>query len=171
VARLTRERGGRFLLDSSGDEAVKALNEGVFLVKPSLREFQQMTGLADAEESHLIAEAKRWVDAGRCEIVVLSLGAAGALWVTSDSDGRLASPTVPVRSTIGAGDSMLAGIVLRLQQGRPLTEALRFGVAAAAAAVMNTGTALCRRADAERLQQVVGLEPEPAAISMSKREL
>jgi 6-phosphofructokinase 2 len=51
---------------------------------------------------------------------------------------------------------MLAGIVLRLQQGRPLPEALRFGVAAGAATVMNPGTELCHRADAERLYEQMG---------------
>jgi 6-phosphofructokinase 2 len=164
VARLTRERGGRFVLDTSGEAARPALEAGVFLVKPSLREFQHLTGLADAEESHLVSESKRWILAGRCEVVVLSLGAAGVLWVSGEATERLASPTVPVRSTVGAGDSMLAGIVLRLQQGRGLPEAVRFGVAASAATVMNPGTELCHRADAERLYEPlspVSPAPEP----------
>ena len=153
VARLTRERGGRFVLDTSGEAARVALEEGVYLVKPSLREFQHLTGLSDAEESHLVTESKRWIERGRCETVVLSLGAAGVLWVTAASSERLLSPTVPVRSTVGAGDSMLAGIVLRLQQDRPMGEAVRFGVAAGAATVMNPGTELCHRPDAERLYE------------------
>jgi 6-phosphofructokinase 2 len=151
LARLTRERGGRVVLDASGEAARRALAEGVYLVKPSLREFQQLTGLADAEESHLVAECGRWIGSGRCEVVVLSLGAAGVLWVTADASERLLSPTVPVRSTVGAGDSMLAGIVLRLQQGAGLRDAVRFGIAAGAATVMNPGTELCRRPDVERL--------------------
>ena len=134
----------------SGEAARRALEEGVYLVKPSLREFQHLTGLADAEESHLVAECGRWIASGRCEVVVLSLGAAGVLWVTAGASERLLSPTVPVRSTVGAGDSMLAGIVLRLQQGASLRDAVRFGVAAGAATVMNPGTELCRRSDVER---------------------
>ncbi len=151
LARLARERGARFVLDASGEAARRGLEEGVFLVKPSLREFQHLAGLADAEESHLVAECGRWIGSGRCEVVVLSLGAAGVLWVTADASERLPSPTVPVRSTVGAGDSMLAGIVLRLQQGAGLRDAVRFGVAAGAATVMNPGTELCRRPDVERL--------------------
>jgi len=69
----------------------------------------------------------------------------------SAASERLLSPTVPVRSTVGAGDSMLAGIVLRLQQGGSLPDAVRFGVAAGAATVMNPGTELCRRSEVERL--------------------
>ncbi len=159
LARLTRAGGGRFALDTSGEPARVALEEGVFLVKPSLREFQHLTGLADAEESHLVAESKRWIDTGRCEVVVLSLGAAGVLWVTASSSERLLAPTVPVRSTVGAGDSLLAGIVLWLQQGRPIAEAVGFGVAAGAATVMNPGTELCHRVDAERLYEQLALAP------------
>lgn len=170
VARLTRERGGRFVLDTSGEAARPALEAGVFLVKPSLREFQHLTGLADAEESHLVSESRRWIQAGRCEVVVLSLGAAGVLWVSGESTERLASPTVPVRSSVGAGDSMLAGIVLRLQQGRGLPEAVRFGVAAGAATVMNPGTELCHRADAERLYEQLAARP-PAPERMSAVEM
>ena len=54
-------------------------------------------------------------------------------------------------SSIGAGDSMLAGILVSLQRGWPLAEAVRFGVAAGAAALLHHGTELCRREDAERL--------------------
>lgn len=60
---------------------------------------------------------------------------------------------VPVRSGVGAGDTLLAGMVLRLQQGRSLSEAVRFGVAAAAATVMQPGTLLCLREDAERIYE------------------
>lgn len=151
AAALVRRMGGRFVLDTSGEAAKRALGEGVFLLKPSLRELQHLTGLTDAEESHLISEAGGLIAAGRCEVVVVSLGPAGALLVTAGASERLASPMVPVRSTVGAGDAMLGGIVLRLQQGHLLPDAVRFGVAAAAAAVMNPGTELCRRADAERL--------------------
>jgi len=151
VARLVRERGSRFCLDTSGDAARPALEEGVFLLKPSLREFLHLTGLADAEEPHLVAECRRWIELRRCEVVVLSLGAAGVLLVDNAGAERLPSPTVPVRSTVGAGDSMLAGILLRLRQGRPLREAVLFGIAAGAATVMNPGTELCHREDAERL--------------------
>ena len=167
VARLTRERGGRLVLDTAGAAARPALEAGVFLVKPSLREFQHLTGLPDAEESHLVSESRRWIRAGHCEIVVLSLGAAGVLWVSGGAAERLASPTVPVRSTVGAGDSMLAGIVLRLQQGRRLPDAVRFGVAAGAATVMNPGTELCHRADAERLERQMAAAPAASERSLA----
>jgi 6-phosphofructokinase 2 len=158
VARSARRVSARFALDASGEALSRALDEGVSLVKPSLREFQQLTGLTDAEESHLAREAAKLIAAGRCETIVLSLGAAGALAVRAEGAERIVSPTVPVRSTVGAGDTLLAGIVLRLQQGRTVSEAVRFGVAAAASTAMRPGTELCRREDAERLyEQIPGV--------------
>jgi 6-phosphofructokinase 2 len=153
LARWARRAGTRMVLDASGPALARALEEGVFLVKPSLREFQALSGLADAEESHLRWEAAKLIAGGRCEGLVLSLGNAGILLVTPREAERIFPPTVPVQSSVGAGDTLLAGIVLRLRMGRPLAEAARFGVAAAAAAVMRPGTELCRREDAERLYE------------------
>jgi 6-phosphofructokinase 2 len=84
-------------------------------------------------------------------VLVLSLGSGGALWTTRGEQERLTAPAVSVASSVGTGDSMVAGIVLSLLRGRPLRDAVCFGVAAAAAAVMNPGTELCRREDVERL--------------------
>jgi fructose-1-phosphate kinase PfkB-like protein len=60
-------------------------------------------------------------------------------------------PTVPIVSKVGAGDSMVAGIVLGLARGKSLRESIVFGVSAGTAAVMTPGTELCRREDVERL--------------------
>lgn len=153
IARYARRARTRLVLDASGAALARALEEGVFLVKPSLREFQTLTGLTDAEESHLRWEAAKLIAAGRCEALVLSLGNAGILLVTQRDAERIFPPTVPVQSSVGAGDTLLGGIVLRLTMGRPLAEAARFGVAAAAATVMRPGTELCRCEDAERLYE------------------
>lgn len=76
-------------------------------------------------------------------------GAGGVLLVTSRRSEHIRTPTVPIRSKVGAGDSTVAAIVL----GLGLRSAIRLGGAAGAAAVMTEGTELCRREDAERLYQ------------------
>ena len=151
VAGIARELKARFVLDASGKPLRLAVEEGVFLVKPSLDEFQQLTGGGTRAESSLAEAARHLIAKGHCEAVVLSLGGGGALWVTAAQQERLVAPTVPVASSVGAGDAMVAGIVLSLVRGKSLPEAVRFGVAAGAASVMNPGTELCRREDAERL--------------------
>ena len=103
--------------------------------------------------------AQAVIEQGRCEIVVLSLGADGALMATADGCERFAAIPVEARSTVGAGDSMLAGIVLGLSRGLPLRDAVRFGMAAGAAALLGSGTQLCRRSDVERLYAAAGFLP------------
>jgi 6-phosphofructokinase 2 len=151
MAAVGREIGSRVVLDTSGAPLARAVEQGVYLLKPSLQEFRSLVGEPDGDESRLAQVANAVVQRGWCEVLVLSLGAGGALWATAAERGRLASPPVRVKSSVGAGDSMVAGIVLSLVQGRTLDEAVRFGVAAGAAAVMNPGTALCRREDVDRL--------------------
>jgi 6-phosphofructokinase 2 len=71
--------------------------------------------------------------------------------VSRDFSEHILPPTVPIVSKVGAGDSMVAGMVLSLARGRSSRESVLFGVATGTAAVMTPGTELCRREDAERL--------------------
>ena len=153
AAEVARGLDARFLLDSSGKPLAQALERGVFLIKPSLREFGQLVGNTATEEPELIRAARGLIGAGRCEIVVLSLGGGGALWVSGTGSGRLLAPSVPVASSVGAGDTLVAGIAVSLVRGSPLADAVRFGVASAAATVMSPGTQLCRLEDVERLYE------------------
>jgi len=151
VARAGKKRGAKAIIDVSGEALEAALQEGVFLIKPNIREFRGLVDEEIKEESQIKAEAQKMVKSGRCEVLVISLGAAGTLVVSEELAEHILPPTVPIVSKVGAGDSMVAGIVLSLARGNPLRESVLFGVAAGTAAVMTPGTELCRREDAERL--------------------
>jgi 6-phosphofructokinase 2 len=151
VARAGKKRGAKTIIDVSGKALDQALQEGVYLIKPNVREFRELVGEDIKEESEIKAEAQKMVKSGRCEVLVISLGAAGALMVSEEVSEHILPPTVPIVSKVGAGDSMVAGIVLSLARGKPLRESVLFGVAAGTAAVMTPGTELCRRDDVERL--------------------
>lgn len=151
VARIGRDYGAKVIIDTSGEALNRALQEGVFLIKPNFREFRDLVWQEIKEESQIEAEAVKMVKSGRCEILVISLGAAGALMVSKDMTEHIRPPTVPIVSKVGAGDSMVAGIVLSLARGKTQRESILFGIAAGAAAVMTPGSELCRREDAERL--------------------
>jgi 6-phosphofructokinase 2 len=151
LVRVGKKRGAKTIIDVSGEALEAALQEGVFLIKPNVREFRELVGEEIKEESQIKAEAKKMVKSGRCEVLVISLGAAGALVVSEKFAEHILPPTVPIISKVGAGDSMVAGVVLSLARGKPLRESVLFGVAAGTAAVMTPGTELCRREDAERL--------------------
>jgi len=151
VARIGKNWGAKTIIDVSGEALEQALQEGVYLIKPNVREFRELVGKDIKEESQIKAEAQKMVKCGRCEVLVISLGAAGALMVSGKISEHVLPPTVPIISKVGAGDSMVAGIVLSLARGNSLRESVLFGVAAGTAAVMTPGTELCRREDTVRL--------------------
>ena len=143
------------ILDTSGRALAAALGAGVFLIKPSLRELRNLTESSLEHEPEQDAAAREIVARGGAEVVVVSLGAAGVLFATEAGCERLRLPTVPVRSKVGAGDSMVAGITLGLARDYSLRDAVRLGIAAGAASVMTPGTELCRGEDTERLFQQI----------------
>jgi 6-phosphofructokinase 2 len=151
IARMGTELGARVVLDTSGVPLRRAVEHGVYLVKPNMREFSELVGRQLKDEIELEGEAKKLIEKGQSEIVVISLGAGGILAVWAGGCERIHSPTVPIKSKVGAGDSMVAGIVLSLARDWNIYNALCYGVAAGAAAVMTPGTALCRLEDTERL--------------------
>ena len=151
LAGRCREAGVRMLLDTSGHALSEALETGVELIKPNLRELGQLVGRELSDDAEIVRVAGELVEEGKVNVVLVSLGAGGAVLVADGVAEQIRAPTVPVRSKVGAGDSMIGGLVLKLAQGTELVEAARFGVAAGAAAVMTPGTELCRRDDVERL--------------------
>jgi 6-phosphofructokinase 2 len=95
--------------------------------------------------------AKQIISKGGAEIVVVSLGPQGAVLVTKDSYDYVPAPNVAKKSTVGAGDSMVGGMVWALSQNKNLKEVIRWGVACGSAATMNEGTQLFKLEDAKRL--------------------
>jgi len=166
LARALEPAGTRLLVDTSGPPLRAAAEGGVHLIKPNFREFDELEGgpLTDAAREDL---AERIVRRGGAEIVIVTLGPAGALLVTAGERVRIAAPVVEhPDSPVGAGDSFMAGLALALTQGRPVVEACRRGVAAAAAAMLTPGTEPCRRADMERMLSAMdraapGASPAP----------
>lgn len=149
VADVVSGVGARLVVDTSGPP-LRALRRGVYLLKPSVRELRDYVGHDLRSVDDQLAAARAIVDRGVCSVVVVSLGADGALHVTEEGAERTPTLRVPVVSGIGAGDSMVAGIVFGLTRGWELREAVRYGVAAGAATIGSPGTALCDRAEVDR---------------------
>lgn len=152
IGEIVAARGGRFVLDSSGEGLQETLRDGsVYLVKPSIGELSTFAGRR-LDETSAREVAKELVQAGRVQMVAVSMGASGALLVTRDRILRGQAPAVRARSTVGAGDSFLGAMVTSLAAGNSPEEAFAFGCAAGAAAVLEPGTRLCKRADVERFR-------------------
>jgi len=141
----------RLVLDTSGPALAIVREKPVFLLKPSRSELEHFVGHPLSSRTEIAAAARELIAYGCAEIIVVSLGAEGALLTTVTGLTEFQAPRITTRSTVGAGDSMVGGMMLAIACGRPLDEAVRLGIAAGAAASLNPGTALCRRADVERL--------------------
>lgn len=147
LVTLAGARGARVALDSSGPPLAAALNRGVYLVKPSLREMSELLGRQLDHEEQWLAGARQLIDHGITTMVALTMGDQGALLVTSQGAWRAQALQVSVKSTTGAGDSFLASLVWALSGDLAPAEALRHGVAAGSAALLQGGTRLCQTDD------------------------
>jgi len=155
IAVIARKKNAKLIVDTSGEALKHAVDEGVFLLKPSHAELSFLAGKEFLETGEINETARRIIDSGRCEAVVVSLGSAGALLMTRSIEKHFIPPHVKRRSTVGAGDSMVAGMVFKLVQGGDLETAVQYGVASGTAATLNPGTELCRRDDVEKLFQLM----------------
>jgi 6-phosphofructokinase 2 len=157
-ARLIRRLAGgvHIVLDTSGPALLPALAEGVDVLNPNWRELAEIaSGTGESEF------AAKLVREGRARAVVVTLGARGARLTTSDGQILLRAPEVEPVSPVGGGDCFTGALTLALSRGETYLEATRQGVAAAAAAMLTPGTALCRRRDFDRMLAEVEV-PRPA---------
>ncbi len=151
MAKLAKKKDCKVVVDVSGQPLKEAMKEGAYLIKPNMGELERLIGKKIKNETVLKTEAKKLVENNCCMIVVVSLGAGGALLVTDKITQFMRPPTVPIKSKVGAGDSMVAGIVLSLARGNSLKRSVLFGLASGSSAVMTPGTELCRKDDTEDL--------------------
>jgi 6-phosphofructokinase 2 len=158
VAEIARRRGARMILDTSGPALASAVDAGVDLIKPNLREMRELTGIEPRDAGEWEAAARRIVEKGQAAIVALTMGHLGAALVTSDRVWRARSLPVRPLSAVGAGDSFLGALVWRLAAGAEIADAFRYAMAAGAAALLNPGTELCRPADVDQLAARVIME-------------
>ena len=150
IIREARKKGVRTILDSTG----KALEEGIkakpCLIKPNVREAEELLKIELGTEESIINAAIKLVRMG-VEIAVISRGKDGIIAASRERICKAVSPPVKVKSAIGAGDCTIAGFALKLAGGGSPIEACRLGVAMGTAAVLTPGTELCHKADVEKL--------------------
>lgn len=151
IARHAKNNNIKMVVDASGLALKNALKEGVYLWKPNLAELCDYAGTDQVNTDTATDICKTIINANKCEIVLLSMGEAGALLVTSELVKRILPPPAERKSTVGAGDSMTAGMILSLAKGMGLFNAAQYAVASGTAATMNPGTQLCSLSDAEML--------------------
>jgi 6-phosphofructokinase 2 len=150
-AAHTKKRSAKFVLDASGQALQEALEEGVYLVKPNLSELQELVGAPLSSETDLVDAARSLIASDKAQVVAITRGADGALLAMRDEVWTAQAIKAPIMSSVGAGDSFLAGLVWSLARGDGAETALRHALAAGAATLLQPGTTLCRKEDVDRL--------------------
>lgn len=160
-ARLVRclEAAGMPCVLDTDNEALKiGVDAKPFMIKPNEYEMQRLIGRALKKVEDYADAAEALVRRG-IRIVVVSLAERGALFVTKKEVFHAKGIDVPVKSKVGAGDSLIGGFLLGLRRGAPLQEAARIGIAASASAVMREAPRLCRHGDIRALKRKVIIKP------------
>ncbi len=153
VSKITDLKEAKLILDTSGAALLPSMKANIYLMKPNLGELSAIMDLKSISAWELEDLAQLFLKENNCEILVVSLGPKGALWATKEETEHIPAPTVHQKSTIGAGDSMVAGMVLGLLQGKSTSEMVKYGVACGTAATLRPGTQLCNRQDTDALYQ------------------
>lgn len=148
---LAHNTKARLIVDTSGEALKQAAISGAYLLKPNLGELASLAGLSHININDTKNVAKKVLAQYPVEILVVSAGSEGAMLFARNETHQVAAPAVQYKSTVGAGDSMLAGIVYDLSKRSGFKQALQFGVACGTAATMNAGTELCKPTDVKML--------------------
>ncbi len=153
VASIAKKHHVKLILDTSGEALQKGAKSEVFLLKPNIGELAAMCGVTSISAFELEGLAKDFLKNHPCEILVVSLGAKGAMLFTDKETEHIIAPTVHQKSTIGAGDSMVAGMVFSLANKKSYVEMLAYGIACGTATTMSPGTQLCKKENVDKLYE------------------
>ncbi|MCX5997891.1 MAG: PfkB family carbohydrate kinase, partial [Chloroflexi bacterium] len=160
---VTQAREARVpvVFDASGPGLKAGMEGRPTMAKPNIDEIAELYGrpVTTVEEAY---KAGRELQDKYGAALVITLGKEGALAVLPGRAYRIPVLQIPVVSTAGAGDAVLAGLVAALSEGKPIEDGLRLGFAAAAAVCLIPATADCRRADVQRLLPQIELKPYAA---------
>lgn len=155
IVKTANASGARCIIDTSGPALQGLKGKGAYLIKPNIGELCKMLSIERLEHSEVPDAAQQAIRDGFAELIAVSMGPDGAWLVSEEKKYFAAAPKVEKRSTVGAGDSMVAGITFMLQQQKHLQQVINFGVACGSAATMNYGTKLFMEADAWRIYEEI----------------
>jgi len=149
-----KSKGMKTILDSDGEPLDIGIKAIPYLIKPNYKELTRLAGHEFNDDDSIIKYCIGLIKEG-IEIIAVSLGKDGALIITSKGAWRGMVPPVSGEDNVGAGDSMVAGLVMGIVQDKPLQRTFELGLAGGVSAVMNKGPGLCEpKTFAEALAQI-----------------
>lgn len=138
--KACKETGAKVILDADGDLLAAGIQASPYLIKPNNHELSRLLGKTLETPEELEKAARELMAQHGIAKIVVSMGGAGALYVTEDETIYAEGLKVPVGSTVGAGDSVVASLAVAEESGMSLEETVRLSTATGAANVMCSGT-------------------------------
>ena len=157
IVNVLNNHEANAILDTTGEALRLGCAEKPYLIKPNAEEVHALTGMPVDSTTEIAAAAAELRKMG-AENVVISMGKAGALMQSAEETWLTRSPKIQEKNPIGAGDSMVGGLVWALTQGIALKESLGWGVASGAATASLSGTEVGSRPLIEELFKQVRFE-------------
>ncbi len=136
-----KERGKKVSLDTSGEALQQGVLAGATIVKPNIDELQQLVAASLSSEGEIEQAARRLLNYGS-QIIVVSMGKQGALFVDANETVVATPPDVSVKSTVGAGDAMVSGLISGQIQELDLSECARLATAFSLESISHVGAYL-----------------------------
>ncbi|MDD2969482.1 MAG: 1-phosphofructokinase [Lachnospiraceae bacterium] len=128
------------VLDADGDLLVEGIKAGPYMIKPNIHELETAFQVTLSSTDEIVRFSRELIRTYQIRIVLVSMGAKGALLITDEECFHAGPVDVVVKSTVGAGDSMIAGMLYGIEQGLPLQEAFGYAAACGTLAVTKEGT-------------------------------
>jgi 1-phosphofructokinase len=154
IIKDVKNKGGKVILDAEGELLMDGIKAGPYMVKPNIDELEKAFGISINNEEKIIETAKKILEFG-VKYVVISLGSEGSIFISADTVAKVKGIKVQVKSTVGAGDSMVAALAVAVEKDYSLEEAIKLACATSTANVMTEGTQTGRLVDIDRIKNEI----------------
>jgi len=164
LVQIAITSGAKAILDADGEPLAEGIKSRPFMIKPNLEEAERLLGKTLDSKAD-VARAALTIAEGGIELVVISLGKQGLIACYEGMIYDVVPPAVKAISTIGSGDSLIAGIAYGLENGLGIEDCLKLGCAAGAATALSTGADIGEKSDVDKLvSQVTITKSTPAPV-------
>ena len=154
IIKDIKSKGGKVILDADGELLIEGIKAGPYMVKPNIEELEKAFGISIDNQDEVIEVAKKILAYG-VKYVVISQGSEGSIFISQDKVAKVPGIKVEVKSTVGAGDSMVAALAIAVEQDYSFEEAIKLACATSTANVMTEGTQTGRFIDIEKLKKEI----------------
>jgi 1-phosphofructokinase len=160
IIETVKEYDVKVILDSDGEKLRLGIEALPYAIKPNIFEFEQLTGKTFSSHLEIASAAKEYIKKG-IKLIVVSMGSEGALFI-SDKEVYLATPfTIDCKSTVGAGDSVVAAVTYGLIKGYDLEIIARMSTAAGSLTASKEGSLTCSLEEVQEMMDMVQIRSFP----------